>query len=84
MSKELKFKVGDRVLVSVPDYISIRQSAKKYNGQIVQITKVKDDEDYPYLIEDYPLYWPDTYFTLAEEVEIKEITNSEVLNILEN
>jgi len=84
MSKELKFKVGDKVLISIPNPEHVIQSARKYNGQVVEIVEIRDDGLSPYRIEGYELFWPDTYFTLAEEVEIKEITNSEVLNILEN
>ena len=85
MKKEPKFKVGDKVLVSFPFPTAVVESARKYDGQVVEITGIRDDSFTPYLIEDYELYWPDTYFTLVEEeVKIKEITNSEVMNILES
>lgn len=85
MSKELKFKVGDKVLVSIPDSAAVIMSAKEYNGKVVEIIDVKEDDYCPYRIEDYEPRWPDTYFTLVEdEVEIEEITSSEVTDILES
>ena len=85
MSKELKFKVGDKVLVSIPDSAAVIMSAKEYNGKVVEIIDVKEDDYCPYRIKDYEPRWPDTYFTLVEdEVEIEEITSSEVTDILES
>lgn len=85
MSKELKFKVGDKVLVSIPDSAAVIMSAKEYNGKVVEIIDVKEDDYCPYCIEDYEPRWPDTYFTLVEdEVEIEEIKSSEVTDILES
>jgi len=56
MSKELKFKVGDKVLISIPNPEHVIQSARKYNGQVVEIVEIRDDGLSPYRIEGYELF----------------------------